>query len=248
LGGVIQEDFSYTLANSQSKFELTLVFRDNHFSQFVLDQREGFPNFPPLYTQPQSSDPLNATRALIQRYSSVMNDSYISEASRLLTTANDTVNDQTMGNTKLSLSTFGSSAIAQLMYTENGTDFAGKRMNVKFENRIISEFSDDWFLFKIGNAQVNISKDQAILAVKEAAKSFTWNVNGTQVSNFQVLDNPVSAELVSHTIGTDSLTLYPYWYVTLHLDKTYQGGVSTIAAGVWADSGKVENMQALAAT
>jgi hypothetical protein len=117
-------------------------------------------------------------------------------------------------------------------------------MNVAFSNNIITKFTDDWFLFKAGNAQINVSKDQAILAVKEAAKTFSWNANGTQVSNFHVLDSPVQAELAFHNKGTDTLTLYPYWIVTLQLDKTYPGGINNIQAGVWTDTGKVENMQA----
>jgi hypothetical protein len=42
------------------------------------------------------------------------------------------------------------------------------------------------------------------------------------------------------------LTLYPYWYVTLYLDKTYPGGVSEIGVGVWADTGQVASIQAIA--
>jgi hypothetical protein len=139
---------------------------------------------------------------------------------------------------------YGSSAEAHIIYTENGTDFTFKGMNVAFSNNIITKFTDDWFLFKAGNAQINVSKDQAILAVKEAAKTFAWNANGTQVSNFHVLDSPVQAELAFHNKGTDTLTLYPYWIVTLQLDKTYPGGINNIQAGVWTDTGKVENMQA----
>ena len=244
MGGIVEEDFSYLLVNSQSKFELDLVFRDSHFEQFQLVQLEGAPNFPPIYRQTQPTDPLQATKALISRYQTVMNDSYIDQAAQLLALATDTASDQTLGNTKLKLVSYGSSAEARIMYTENGTDFTFKSMNVALNNHIITKFTDDWFLFKAGNAQINISKDQAILAVKEAVKTFSWNTNGTQVSSFQILDSPVQAELTFHNKGTDVLTLFPYWIVTLQLDKTYPGGVNSIQAGVWTDTGKVENMQA----
>jgi hypothetical protein len=243
MGGIVEEDFSYLLVNSQSKFELDLVFRDSHFEQFQLVQLEGAPNFPPIYRQTQPTDPLQATKALISRYQAVMNDSYIDQAAQLLASATDTASDQTLGNTKLKLVSYGSSAEARIMYTENGTDFTFKSMNVALSNHIITKFTDDWFLFKAGNAQINISRDQAILAVKEAAKTFSWNTNGTQVSSFQILDSPVQAELTFHNKGTDVLTLYPYWIVTLQLDKTYPGGINSIQAGVWTDTGKVENMQ-----
>ena len=77
-----------------------------------------------------------------------------------------------------------------------------------------------------------------------AVKNYSWNENGTQVSNFQVLNSPVSAELYPKP-RTDNLTLYPYWYVTLHLDKTYPGGVSEIGVGVWADTAQATNIQAI---
>jgi hypothetical protein len=44
---------------------------------------------------------------------------------------------------------------------------------------------------------------------------------------------------------TDLLTLVPYWYVTLYLDKEYPGGVNSISVGVWADTGEVANIQHL---
>jgi DNA-binding transcriptional ArsR family regulator len=244
MGGIVEEDFNYLLVNSQSKFELSLVFRDSHFEQFQLIQIEGAPNFPPIYKQTPPSNPLQATKALIDRYQSVVNDSYINQAAQLLASATNTASDQTLGNTKLKLVSYGSTAEAHIIYTENGTDFTFKSMTVALSNNIITKFTDDWFLFKAGNAQINISKDQAILAVKEAAKTFSWNANGIQVSGFQVLDNPVQAELTFHNKGSDTLTLYPYWIVTLQLDKTYPGGINSIQAGVWTDTGKVENMQA----
>ena len=246
LGGLIQEVFKYELVNSQSSFELTLRFRNDHFSMFQLNQLEGAPNYPPIYTQPQSTDILQATKNLIQRYKSVVNDSYLDEAANLMAIANNTSGDQTLGNTKLSLSTLGANADARLMYTSDGTDFGAKSLYVTFQNHIANQFYDDCFLFNVGSSQINVSKDQAVLAAKNAAKTFSWNDNGTRVTNFQILDNPVNIVLASHSKEMNSLTLYPYWYVTLYLDKTYPGGVSQIAMGVWADTGTVENIQALA--
>ncbi len=223
---------------------MTLVFRDNHFAQFHLVQLEGAPNFPPIYTEPQFSDPYLATKALIQRYSLVMNDTYIDDAFRLLDSANNTGVDQTLGNTKLKILNYGRSAEAQIMYTEGGIDFESKCMSIKFENGIISKFSDDWFLYKVGSTQASVTKDQAIGIAREAVKTFSYNSSGTQVSNLQILGDPSYVALVSHTKESNSLTLYPYWYVTLYLDRTYPGGITQITMGIWADSGIIENIQA----
>ena len=242
-GGAIEEIMTYKLVNTQSAFELTLRFENGHFSLFTLTQLEGYPNYPLIYTQPQSTDILQATRDLMTRYQSVSNDSYLSEINSLLSIANETTSDQTTGNTKFDLSNVGSTGTATLTYSENGYDYQPKNMQVTLESGIIVKFTDDWFFYNVGSAPINISQEQAVEIAKNAAKNFSWNANGTQVSNFQIVNSPVSVEFYPHPRGTDNLTLYPYWYVTLFLDKTYPGDVSALGVGVWADTGKVEAVQ-----
>jgi hypothetical protein len=113
-----------------------------------------------------------------------------------------------------------------------------------FEDRVMQEFTDDWSFYTIGNAQVNFSREEAIEIAKGAVRNFTWNASGIQISDFRVLDEPVSATFFPHP-RTEPLTLIPYWYVTLYLDRTYSGGVNIITVGVWADTGQIANIQAL---
>ena len=91
---------------------------------------------------------------------------------------------------------------------------------------------------------MNTSQDQAIQIARNAAKDFTWNASGVPVSDFIVLQEPVSAVFFPKP-RTDPLALIPYWYITLFLDKDYPGGVNSIAVGIWADTGEVANIQAL---
>ncbi|MCW4009732.1 MAG: helix-turn-helix domain-containing protein [Candidatus Bathyarchaeota archaeon] len=248
LGGVVEEISKYSLVNEVSRFDLNMRFRDGHFSFFELDQIEGAPNFPPIYTQPQPTSPVEASKVLIQRYQSVMNYSYLDDMLTLLASANQTGSSvQMLGNSKLEISAYGTNAEITLLYAEDGTDFSAKSIHITSHNNVITKLTDDWFLYSIGSAQVNTSQEQAIQIAKDAAENFSWNVNGTQVSNFIVLDEPATAEFYPHPKG-DNLTLYPYWYVTLHLDKTYPGEVNVIAVGVWGDTGNVANIDALSGT
>ncbi|MFB3889397.1 MAG: winged helix-turn-helix domain-containing protein [Candidatus Bathyarchaeia archaeon] len=247
MGNIIEEVVKYQFANSQSRFEMTLRFRNNHFSLFQLVQFEGYPNYPLLFTQQQPTDVLQAARELMQRYRAATNDSYLDEICQLMASASGNDGDQTLGNTKLRMTSYGENSEVLLMYTENGADFETKGIQIVSQNHVVTELSDDWFLFKVGNSRVSISRDQAVLIAKEAARSFSWNANGTQITNFEVLDTPVSVGFHPHT-KTEDLTLYPYWYVTLSLDKTYPGGVSIISVGIWADTGEVANIQALGGT
>ncbi len=239
LGGVVEEVFQYSLVNAQSNLVITLRFRDGHFSLYTLSQLTGAPNYPPVYTQPQATDPLQATQDIIDRYASVMNDTYLPQAKELMAIATDTGSDQILGNVKLQLTIMGATSQAEIMYTDNGTDFKPKEMIVKFDDHLVNYFSDDWFLYNIGDSHITISANQAELIAKNAVKTFSWDANGTHVSNFNVLDNPVTAVFYPHP-KTDTLILYPYWLVTLNLDKTYPGNVNQINVGVWGDTGKVE--------
>jgi DNA-binding transcriptional ArsR family regulator len=244
LGGVVEEILKYSFTTNESKIDLVLRFRNNHFSLYQLSLIEGIPPYAPIYVQPQSTDILEATIGLIERYKSSTSDPYLEEMSRLLASANETNNEQTLGNTKLRITTNEDTAVVLLWYTVNGVDFSTKSLRLVFQNHFLKELSDDWFLYKVDSAQVNVSKEQAIQIARDAAKNFEWNANGVQVSNFNVLEEPVSAVFFPHP-RTEPMTLVPYWYITLYLDREYPGGVNSIAVGVWADTGKVANIQAL---
>ena len=244
LGGAAEELLKYSLTTNESKIDLVLRFRNNHFSLYQLSLIEGIPPYAPIYVQPQPTDVLQATRNLIERYKSVMSDPYLEEMSTLLASANEAGNEQTWHNTKLKITVNGDTAVVQLWYTANGVDFAAKCLSLTFQKHYLRELSDDWFLYKVATTQVNVTEEQAIQTARDAAKNFQWNASGVQVSNFNVLTQPVSAVFFPHP-RTDPLTLVPYWYITLYLDRTYPGGINSIAVGVWADTGKVANIQAL---
>jgi hypothetical protein len=142
------------------------------------------------------------------------------------------------------MTVYGDNAEVLLTYTANGFDYSAKSLRLVFQMHVLQELSDDWFLYEVSDAPVAISREQAIQTAKNAAKNFQWNANGVQISNFNVLAEPVSAVFFPHP-KTELLTLFPYWYVTLYLDKEYPGGVNIITVGVWADTGEVANIQAL---
>jgi DNA-binding transcriptional ArsR family regulator len=244
LDGVDEEILQYSLTTSESKIDLVLRFRNNHFSLYQLSLIEGVLPFDPIYVQPQSTDILKAARSLIERYKSISSDPYLEEMSKLLASANEANNEQTLGNIKLKVTIYGDNAEVLLMYTANGFDYSAKSLRLVFQKHVLQELSDDWFLYTVGNTQVNVSREQAIQIARNAAKNFEWNADGAQVSNFNVLAEPVSAVFFPHP-RTESLTLVPYWFVTLYLDKEYPGGVNSITVGVWADTGEVANIQAL---
>jgi hypothetical protein len=246
LGGTVEEILQYSLATSESKLDLVLRFRNNHLSLYQLSLIEGILPFAPIYVQPQSTNILEATRSLIERYKSVSDDPYLEDMSTLLNSVNQTNTEQTLGNVKLKVTIYGDNAEVLLMYTESEFDYSAKSVRILFYKNVLHELTDDWFLYTVSSTQqVSISRDQAIQLAKNAAQDFEWNVNGEQVTEFNVLAEPVSAVFFPHPRTADSLNLIPYWFVTLYLDKEYPGGVNSITVGVWADNGDVANIQAL---
>jgi len=246
LGGVIEEILQYSLVNNASRFDLTIRFRNGHFSLLQINQLEGSPSFPLIYTVPQPTEVIQACQGLLDRYRIAFKDSYMDQVSPLMASAKANGSDQTFGDVKLQFSSYDDYADVLLMYSKNGADFQAKSLHLSYQKKVLTEFSDDWLLFKVGSTQIDVSKEQAVLIAKNAARSYSWTVSGTKVSNFQILDNPVSAQFYPKPGDSDIFTLYPYWYVTLYLDKTYPGGVTQIAVGVWADTGQIASIDALA--
>jgi DNA-binding transcriptional ArsR family regulator len=244
LGGVVEEILKYSLTNSRSKIDIDLRFRNSHFSLYEFSLLEGSLSYDPIFSQPQSTNVLEAAKDIIDRYRSSTNEPYLEEMSLLLASANETNPEQTLGNTKLKVTINGDNAEVLLFYTESGVDFTAKSLLLVFQNHILQELADDWFFYEVSNTQVSVSKEQAIQIARDAAKDFQWKADGETVSNFNVLSEPVSALFFPHA-REQPLVLVPYWYITLYLDREYPGGVNSIAVGVWADTGEVANIQAL---
>ena len=246
LGNTVEELLQYSLTTSESKLDLILRFRNDHFSLYQLTLIEGILPFAPIYIQPQSTNILEAARSVIARYKSTSDDPYLEEMSTLLNSVSDTNTEHTLGNTKLKVTIYGDNAEVLLMYTKNGYDYSAKNVRILFYKNVLQELTDDWFLYTVSDAlQVSISSEQAIQIAKNAAQNFDWTANGEQVTQFNILAEPVSAVFFPHPRTDDSLILVPYWFVTLYLDKEYPGGVNSITVGVWADNGEVANIQAL---
>jgi DNA-binding transcriptional ArsR family regulator len=242
LDDAVEEILQYSLTTSESKIDLVLRFRNDHFSLCRISLIEGVPPFDPIYIKPQPTGVLEATIGIIERYKSVSHDPYLEEMLNLLASANEVNTEQTLGNIKLKTTVFGDNAEVILMYTANGFDYSTKSIRLVFQQHILQELSDDWFLYRVSDTPVSISREKAIQIARNAAQNFKWTADGTQVTDFNILAD--SAVFVPHP-RTESLTLVPYWYVTLYLDKEYPGGVNSITAGVWADTGEVANIQAM---
>ncbi len=240
--GVTEENLKYSLTSPASNLDIDLRFRANHLSLYTLKMIESSP----IFSQPQPNDLLQIAQQSLNRYRTYSGDDYLNQMSALLSTVSKVENlELTQGNIKLQILMSSNNAVQfTWMYTQDGVDFSAKSLRMTFQNNILTEISDGYFLFTVANAKMSINHDQAFTIAKNYAKTYTWDYQGQKITGFSTLDTPVSVQFVPHPRG-NSVALVPYWYIILQLDKVYAGGINEITVGIYADNGEVDEVQML---
>ena len=239
LGGVVEQILQYSLTSSGSKFNVLFRFRNNQLSRYQLSFAEGAP----IYVEPQPINVLDSAKTLLERLQLYDNAPYLENMSKVADSLTMLTNAEvTEGNTKLTVTVSGEEVVVWWMYTENGVDFSPKSLRLVYDNGVLTDMIDGWYLFSIANTKKNITAEQAIDIARNAIKGFSWEADGTTVSSFTVLPQAVSVTF--HPAPREEpLALVPYWQVTLYLDKVYPGGYNRLAVGVWADTGAVADIK-----
>jgi len=240
-GGVPEEEAQYSLRSSTSDLSVYFRFRNGHFSQYALTMFDSAP----IFTQNEPNNLILNAHGILTRYEVYSGDVYLKDMLHLLSKVNSsqsmTVSE---GNMKLRISVSGASADVRWMYSENGIDYESKGLWMSFENNILIEMNDNYFLFQKGSSEISVTEDEAVQIAEDYVKTLTWPIEGEQVSGVKTGSPPVSVALVPHTRG-NSVELIPYWYGVLILDRIYPGGLNQVGIGIYADTGQVANVQLL---
>ena len=155
----------------------------------------------------------------------------------MLATVDVTKNSTTIvGNLKLEVSATSERTSLQWIQSQNGVDYGVLTLEV--EHGTFLTFFDSRSYCKVGSAEVNISKEQAIdMALKEA-DGFSYTYNDKLVDNLMIVEDQIRAELNANVRDAPTL-FYPCWTVALPLDTVYPGSVYYIEVLIWADTGQV---------
>lgn len=190
LGGVVEQILRYSLTSSESKFDVLFRFRNSQLSRYQVGLDEGSP----IYAEPQPVNVLDSAKLLLERLKWYKDTPYLENMSKLLAPLNTLANHEiTEGNTKLTISVIENKVTLWWMYTENGVDFSPKSLLLVYEDGVLKDLIDGWYLFTIANTKVDISSTEAIEIARNAVKGFTWRAaDGTEVSSFSVLIQPVA--------------------------------------------------------
>ncbi len=240
--GAAEEVIRYSLTSGASNLDCYFRFRNNHFSRYQLNPIESTVT----QTQTPPISILENAKAALDRYRAYSGDTYLDDMSGLLEMVSSGNVELTQGNLKLKITDDGAgNGRGTWLYTEQGIDYPSKSVDMIFKNRVLTDLTDGYFLFSIGNTNLSVTQDEAVTIAKNYAKTLTWTIDNKQITGFNVQDQPVSVQLAPHP-RSGSTGLIPYWYVVLRLDQTYFGGINTLTVGIFADNGEVVNVQMIA--
>lgn len=192
----------------------------------------------PFFAQPATPNALSAAKSLLDRIHNFSAATYLTTMRSMLDSVAEPKDSTiSMGNVAQKISVEGDAV--EIMWTSsiNGVEDKQKAVCLRLEDGHFQFFCDNWNLYKIGNANVNISEQEAIQIAMEAARAYSWTAGNQTISNVTVLDTPASVKLSMQNRG--NYTLYPLWDILLPLDKVYPGLISGIHVLLWADTGEV---------
>jgi len=237
-GGLVLEDVAYTLETAESKIMVVCTFINQmlvHWDLVPFDSS----SLSPLYAQPLPTKTLEVVKDVLQRYQEYSKSSIIPEA---LSTLDGVTEIKNMNVTKGDLKMRIMGNCIDWVRVVNGLEFP-TGLSISFNNGIVYGFGDESSLYRIGSADVNISRKEAVLIALEEAKTFTaveiWLGDHDEVFPFRVKEEP---SIVRLQVGTTNLTSYPYWYVWFAADPEVY---STTGVEVYlrADTGEIASSQ-----
>jgi hypothetical protein len=235
---VEQEILTYSLESRDSTLDVICTFSNN-----VLTICNIYPVKGSVISDRQYSNLLDAVKVFLEKYqaySKMDSTEMINMLSNVDPAKNATITSGTLKLTvthqDLSGTWFGDTVDFRWVQTFNGCDYLA--VDLVFRDGVFSNLIDHRQLYSIGNTAVNISKEQAVKIAMEYIKNYSYKIaEDVWISNFNVTEDRTVANLVPTV--RESNVLYPYWSVTLYLNQTYPGSVTSLLLGIWADSGEV---------
>jgi len=245
LKGIQQEHVKYELQGSGSNVTAFCQFNNGSLAACSISVMTGAL----LYAQ-QSENNFDKTKGILERYQTYADNTNLKQMVDLLQTVSADKNEtKTLGDLKLEVTTDAYHTAYDWKYTFNGVDY--NAVSIIYQDSGVF-FSDYLSLYKIGNTDVSISKEQAIdIAMKYIETySYTGVVNSegkeisVEISGFNITEELTEANL--STNFREPLTFYPCWNIELYLDQKqpyanymYPSGVYALHVGIWADNGEV---------
>ncbi|MFW6117223.1 MAG: hypothetical protein ACOC6G_01395 [Thermoproteota archaeon] len=233
-----REILTYDLESKESSVDVILTFNNGLLYMCQVSAREGS-----VINDKSYSSTVNAAKSFLEKYQ-VYSGMDSSEMVAMLSGVDPTENTTRIsGNLKLIIThkdlsdtAFGDVINFRWVRVINGCEYLAT--GVTFRDGDFSSFIDQRARYSIGNTTVKISKDQAIEIAMEHIQNYSYRMaDNLVISDFNITESRTTATL-KPTVREDNV-LYPHWSITLYLNQTYPGSVTSLLLGIWADSGEV---------
>ena len=222
----------YTLKSETSELDVLFKFTNNTLTWVLIRVMDGSP----IFSAQQHANDIDKAKTILSNYKAFSSDNSLQTMSDILDTVDATKSLTTvMNNTKLQVDKSSSSTSFAWRYSIDGADYS--RLDIKFKDGHFYEFRDDRSYYRIGGTDVNITEEEAVNMALDHAKNFSWIFDGKKVTDFNIVEKNIGAELLTRSRAP--LELYPYWMVTLPLDNYYPGNVASILVTIWADNKEI---------
>ncbi len=183
----------------------------------------------------------NATLGFMERYQSYTNDPQVQEMITLLEKVGSEKNaTEASDNLTLTIQSTDIITTYSFLNTFNGAQYTG--ITISYGNKIENfNFNDNRQSQKIGDVNINVSKEQAIGIAEKYLKNYSFNTtfgNGTtvRVSNLNVTGVYQTA---LQTTVKENNTLYPLWNIQFNISNMPTPGLQGVGVWVWANDGAV---------
>ena len=234
--GLFREYVDYTLESNESELQVMITFGNHTFTHWDLTQINSSTLSPPVYVAPLPDNTLDVVKETLQRYHAYFESSIVEEALNVLDTVTElrTMN-ATVGDLKMRVTERDASMNIDWVRTINGLDFP-TGLSINLANGVIDGFADQSRFFKIGSADVNISREEAISIARDEAKKYSSvNLWGIGTLRFRVKEEPL---IVSLRVGTGNFTMYPLWYIWFPADPEVHS-ITGVEVYMRADTGEI---------
>ena len=233
---LFREYVDFTLESDESEMRVMIIFGNHTLTHWDLTQINSSTLSPPLYFEPLPDNTLDVVKEALQRYHEYSESLIVEEALNVLDTVTElkTMN-ATVGDLKMQVTESDDFMNIDWVRTINGLDFH-TGLSIRLTNGVIDGFADQSRFFKIGSADVNISREEAISIAREEAKTYnSVTLWGIGTFRFRVKEEPSTVRL---QVGTKNFTMYPYWEVWFAADPEVYS-VTGVKVIMRADTGEI---------
>ena len=265
LGVLPTENIRYTITGFGNTIEIQDTFINGHLLMMTVLEDQRSTQVPALPAEGASNFDMShvivqIAKTFLLNYQSYSTSSFYGHLASTLDNVGTIKNStKTIGNVNFEIntisgnSTFENTVTFTWSYTANGVDAHCKCISLCYKNGFLYRFFDSWNLYPIGSTNIILSQQQAENIAIENAETFTWTIGSASdkhvINNFNIT-KPMYSHLVFCPVGngtnsrsSNPLMLYPMWIIGVGLDKFYPGNVYGIYVNIWADNGRISNIQ-----